>query len=53
VRGIKRKRTMKGSSIHPPPNLKEKGLESATKKITKKGFRKSSKRSNWRDTPKP
>jgi hypothetical protein len=41
-RGIKGKRTTKGSSIHPPPNPKEKGLETATResprapKITKK-----------------
>jgi hypothetical protein len=27
VRGIKGKRTTKGSHIHPPPNPKEKGTE--------------------------
>jgi hypothetical protein len=35
-RGIKGKRTMKGLSIHPPPNPKEKGLKIAPRKLTKK-----------------
>jgi hypothetical protein len=29
---------MKGSNIHPPPNPKEKGLKSATRKSPRKGF---------------
>jgi hypothetical protein len=36
-RGIKGKRTTKGSSIHPPPNPKEKGLEIAPRKSPRKG----------------
>jgi hypothetical protein len=36
-RGIKGKRTMKGSSIHPPPNPKDKGLEIAPRKSPRKG----------------
>jgi hypothetical protein len=36
-RGIKRKRTTKGSCIHPPPNPKEKGLEIALRKPPRKG----------------
>jgi hypothetical protein len=35
--GIKGKRTTKGSCIHPPPNPKEKGLETATRKSPTKG----------------
>jgi hypothetical protein len=36
-RGIKGKRTTKGSCIHPPPNPKEKGLEIAPRKSSRKG----------------
>jgi hypothetical protein len=36
-RGIKGKRTTKGSCIHPPPNPKEKGLKTTTRKSTRKG----------------
>jgi hypothetical protein len=36
-RGIKGKRTTKGSRIHPPPNPKEKGLEIAPRKSPRKG----------------
>jgi hypothetical protein len=36
-RGIKGKRTTKGSCIHPPPNPKEKGLEIAPRKLRRKG----------------
>jgi hypothetical protein len=36
-RGIKGKRTTKGSSIHPLPNPKEKGLEIAPRKSPRKG----------------
>jgi hypothetical protein len=36
-RGIKGKRTTKGSCIHPPPNPKEKGLKTATRKSPRKG----------------
>jgi hypothetical protein len=35
--GIKGKRTMKGSCIHPPQNPKEKGLEIAPRKSPRKG----------------
>jgi hypothetical protein len=37
-RGIKGKRTTKGSSIHHPPNPKEKGLEIAPRKSPRKGY---------------
>jgi hypothetical protein len=37
-RRIKGKRNTKGSSIHPPPNPKEKGLEIAPRKSPRKGF---------------
>jgi hypothetical protein len=36
-RGIKGKRTMKGSCIYPSPNPKEKGLEIAPRKSSRKG----------------
>jgi hypothetical protein len=36
-RGIKEKRTAKGSCIYPPTNPKEKGLEIAPRKLPKKG----------------
>jgi hypothetical protein len=36
-RGIKGKRTTKGSSIHPPPNPKDKGLEIAPRKLPRNG----------------
>jgi hypothetical protein len=36
-RGIKGKRTTKGSCIHPPPNPQEKGPEIAPRKATRKG----------------
>jgi hypothetical protein len=36
-REITGKRTTKGSSIHPPPNAKEKGLEIAPSKSPRKG----------------
>jgi hypothetical protein len=36
-RGIKGKRTTKGSCIHPPPNPKEKGLEIAPTKSPRVG----------------
>jgi hypothetical protein len=36
-RGIKGKRTTKGSSIHPPSNPKEKGLDIAPRKSPRKG----------------
>jgi hypothetical protein len=36
-RGIKGKRTMKGSCINPPPNPKEKGFEIAPRKSPRKG----------------
>jgi hypothetical protein len=35
--GIKGKRTTKASSIYPPPNPKEKGLENAPRKTPRKG----------------
>jgi hypothetical protein len=35
--GIKGKRITKDSSIHPSPNPKEKGLESAIRKLPRKG----------------
>jgi hypothetical protein len=34
-RGIKRKKTTKGSCIHPPPNPQEKGLENTPRKSPK------------------
>jgi hypothetical protein len=34
---MKGKRTMNGSCIHPPPNLKEKGLEITPRKSPRKG----------------
>jgi hypothetical protein len=37
LEGNKEKRTTKGSSIHPPPNHKDKGLKSATRKSPRKG----------------
>jgi hypothetical protein len=37
-RGIKGKRTTKGSSIHPLPNSKEKGLGITPRKSPRKGF---------------
>jgi hypothetical protein len=52
-RVIKWKRTMKASSIHLPQNPKEKGFEIFSKKIAKKGLRKSPKRTNGKDTSKP
>jgi hypothetical protein len=42
-RGIKGKRTTKGSHIHPPPNPQEKGLENTPRKIANKRLRKSQK----------
>jgi hypothetical protein len=36
-RGIKGKRTTKGSHIHPPPNPKENSLKTATRKSARKG----------------
>jgi hypothetical protein len=36
-RGIKGKRTRMGSSRNPPPNPKEKGLESSTRNSLRKG----------------
>jgi hypothetical protein len=36
-RGIKGKRTTKGSHIHPPPYPQEKGLEITTRKSPRKG----------------
>jgi hypothetical protein len=36
-RGIKGKRTTRGSSIHPPPNPKEKGLKTTTRNSPRKG----------------
>jgi hypothetical protein len=36
-RGIKGKRTTKGSIIHPPPNPKEKGLKITPRKLPRKG----------------
>jgi hypothetical protein len=36
-RGIKGKRTTKGSCIHPPPNPKEKGLKTTSRKSPRKG----------------
>jgi hypothetical protein len=36
-RGIKGKRTTKGSCIYPPTNPKEKGLEIASRKSPRKG----------------
>jgi hypothetical protein len=38
-RGIKGKRTTKGSSIYPPPNPQEKGLEIAPRKLPRKGYK--------------
>jgi hypothetical protein len=37
-RGIKEKRTTKGSCIHPPPNPQEKGPEIAPRKSPRMGF---------------
>jgi hypothetical protein len=39
-RGIKGKRTTKGSCIHPPPNPKEKDLETTSRKLPRKGSEK-------------
>jgi hypothetical protein len=36
-RGIKGKRATKGSSIYPPPNPQEKGLENAPRKLSRNG----------------
>jgi hypothetical protein len=36
-RGIKGKRTTKGSSIYPPPNPQEEGLEISPRKSPRKG----------------
>jgi hypothetical protein len=52
-RGLKEKRTMKGSSIHPPPNPKEKGLEIALRKSPRKGSENHQKGRNVKDTSKP
>jgi hypothetical protein len=38
-RGIKGKRTMKGSSVYPPPNPQERGLEITPRKSPRKGFK--------------
>jgi hypothetical protein len=37
-RGIKGKRTMKGSCIHPPTNPQENGLEIPPRKSPRKGY---------------
>jgi hypothetical protein len=42
-RGIKGKRTTKGSSIYPPPNPQEKGLEISPRKSPRKGSEKHQK----------
>jgi hypothetical protein len=42
-RGIKGKRTTRGSCIHPPPNPEEKGLKSATRNSSIKGSEKHQK----------
>jgi hypothetical protein len=51
-RGIKGKRTTKGSCIHPPPNPKEKGLEITPRKSPRERLRKSPKRTNGNNTSK-
>jgi hypothetical protein len=51
-RGIKGKRTTKGSSIYPPPNPQEKGLEITPRKCQKR-LRKSPRRTNGNNTSKP
>jgi hypothetical protein len=45
-RGIKGKRTTKGSCIHAPPNSKEKGLEIAPRKTPRKAP-KLTKKNEW------
>jgi hypothetical protein len=43
-RGMIRKRTTKGSCIHPPTNLQEKGLENSPRKSPRKGSKNHQKR---------
>jgi hypothetical protein len=52
-RGIKGKRTTKGSCIIPLPKPKEKGLETATTKSPRKGSENHQKGRNMRHTIKP
>jgi hypothetical protein len=42
-RRIKGKRTMKGSSIYPPPNPQEKDLKNSPRKMPRKGSEKDQK----------
>jgi hypothetical protein len=51
-RGIKGKRTTKGSCIHPPPNPQEKGLEITPRKSPRKGSE-NHQRTNGNNTSKP
>jgi hypothetical protein len=51
-RGIKGKRTTKGSCIHPPPNPKETGLEIAPRKSPREGSENHQKM-NGNNTSKP
>jgi hypothetical protein len=51
--GIKGKRTMKGSSIHPPNKSQRERPRIHHKEFAKKGLRKSPKRRNTKDTSKP
>jgi hypothetical protein len=52
-RGIKGKRTMKGSCIHPPPNAKEKGLKTSIRNSPRKGSENHQKGKNRKNTIKP
>jgi hypothetical protein len=52
-RGIKGKRTMKGSHEFTPSNLQEQGPENTPRKTTKRGLRKSPPRTTGNNTTKP
>jgi hypothetical protein len=50
-RGIKAKRTTKGSSIHPLLNPKEKGLEAAIRNLPRKGSKNHQKEETVKTQP--
>jgi hypothetical protein len=52
-KGIKGKRTTKGSRIYSPPNPKEKGLKTVLRKIAKKRLRKTPKKKIGKHSNKP
>jgi hypothetical protein len=52
-RGIKDKRTTKGSHRFPPSNPQEQGPENTPRKTTKRGIRKSPPRTTGNNTTKP